>query len=119
MLKTHYSPESALNIITDTLYFDTVDHNIIIECIKELGIESSSLRWLTSLCNDRISSVTVNNYISPPIEILYGVPQSSVVGPLLFSIYLHPLSKIICKFYNITYHIYAYDIQLISNINVN
>ena len=136
--RKHYSTETALNIITDTLYksldsshcaqlllldlssaFDTLNHNILIERFKELGIEGSSLSWLTSFLNDRTSSVKVNDYISPPIDILCGVPQGSVLGPLLFSIYLRPLSNIISKFPNITYHIYADDIQLIIKIPVN
>ena len=122
--RTHYSTETALNIITDTLYksldsshcaklllldlssaFDTLNHNILIERTKELGIEGYSLSWLTSFLNDRTSSVKVNDYISPPIDILYGVPQGSVLGTLLFSIHLRPLSNIISKLPNITYHI--------------
>ena len=108
--RTHYSTETALNIITDTLYksldsyhcaqlllfdlsraFDTINHNIRIERIKELGIKGSSLSWLTSFLNDRTSSVKMNDYISRPIDILCGVPQGSVLGLLLFSIYLRSL----------------------------
>ena len=99
--------------------FDTLHHNIIIERIKEIGIEGFSLSWLTSFLNDRTSSVKVNDYISPPIEILRDDPQGSVLGPLLFSIYLRPLPNINCKFLNITYNIYSDDIQLIIKIPVN
>ena len=78
--RTHYFAETALNIITDTLYisldsshyaqlllldlssaFDTLNHNILIERINELGIEGYSLNWLTALLNDRTSSVKVND----------------------------------------------------------
>ena len=93
--KTHYSTKTALNIITlykslDSSHcaqlllldlssvFDTLNHNIHIEHIKELGIEGSSLSWLSSFLNDRTSSVKVNDYISPPIDILRGVPHESV-----------------------------------------
>ena len=79
-----YSTETALNHITDTLYnshdsshcaqlllldlssaFDTLNHNILIERIKELGIEGSPLRWLISFFTDRTSSVKINDFISP------------------------------------------------------
>ena len=98
--------------------FDTLNHNILIECIKEVGIEGS-LSWSTSFLNDRTFSIKVGDYISPPIDILCGVPQGSVLGPLLFSIYLRPQSNIISKFPNITYHIYSTDIQLFIKIPVN
>ena len=122
--RTHYSTETALNIITNTLYksldsshcaqlllldlssaFETLNHNILIELIKELGIEGSFLNWLTSFLNNRISLVKVNDYISPAIYILYGVLQGSVLGPL-FSIYLRPIFNIIIIFPNITYQSY-------------
>ena len=61
----------------------------------------------------------MNDYISPPIDILCGVPQGSVLGHLLFFIYLRPLSNIISNFPNNTYHIYADDIQLLIKIPVN
>ena len=134
--RINYSTETTLNIITDMLYksldsshcaqlllldlssaFDTLNHNILIERIKEL--EGCYLSWLTSFINDRTSSVKVNDYISPPIDILCGVPQGLVLKPLLFYIYLRPLSNIIRTFPNITYHIYADSIQLIIKVPVN
>ena len=99
--------------------FNTLNYSILIERINEIGIEGYSLSWLTSYINDRTSSVNVNDYTSPLIEILCGVPYGLVLGPLLFSIYLLPLSNIISKFHNITYHIYADDLQLIIKIPVN
>ena len=97
----------------------TLNHTIFIERIKELGIEGSPISWLTSFLNDRTSSVKVNAYIPLPIDIRCGVLQGSVLGPLLFSIYLRPLSNIISKFSDITYHIYFDYIQIIIKIPVN
>ena len=57
--------------------------------------------WVTSFLNDRTSSVKVNEYISPTIDILCGVPQGSVLGPLLFSIYLRPRLILTWNFWNV------------------
>ena len=136
-----YSTETALNHITEMLYnsldyshcaqlllldlssaFDTLNHNIgiiLIEHITDLGIEGSPLRCLISFFTDLTSSVKINDFISPPNNISSWVPQGSILGPLLFSIYFRPLSNIINKFSNISYHMYADDIQLIIKLPIN
>ena len=96
-----------------------MNHNNLIEHIKELSIEGTPLRWLISLFTDRTSSVKINDFISPPNNISSGVPQDSVLGPLLFCIYLRPLSNIINKFSNVSYHMYSDDIQLIIKLSIN
>ena len=52
----------------------------------------------------------------PPTKILNGVPHGLVLGPLLFVIYLHPISYIIRKYPNISNNIYADDIQLLFKL---
>ena len=96
-----------------------INHSILINRIIELGIEGSPLKWLMSFITDRTSSVNSNDYISPPTNILKGVPQESVLGPLLFSIYLRPISNIIRKYPNIYYHSYADDIQLLLKLPID
>ena len=71
--------------------------------------------WFTSYISDRTSSILINGHISSPRNISYGVPQGSVLGPILFNIYLLPIFGIISKFPLISVHSYADDIQL--NIN--
>ena len=126
-----FSTETALIHVTDLIHnsldlsycvqlllvdlssaFDILNHSILIKHIIELGIEGSPLKWLMSFITDRTSSVKINDFISPPTKILKGLPQGSVLGPLLFSIYLRPISNIIRKYPNIYYHIYADDSQL-------
>ena len=85
---SHCAQLLLLDISSDV---DTLNDNILIEHIKELGIEGSSPSWLISFLNDRTSSIKVNDYISPPNDILCGVPQGSVLEHLLFSIDLRPL----------------------------
>ena len=95
-----FSTETALTHITDSINesldsstciqlllldltstFNTINHVIIINRIKELGIEGSPLKWLTSFIINRTSFVKINDVISPYTQILSGVPQGSVLGP--------------------------------------
>ena len=72
-----------------------------------------------SFFTDRTSSVKIKDFISSPNNISSGIPHGSVLGLLLFSIYLRPLSNIINKFSNISYHMYADYIQLIIEFPIN
>ena len=72
-----------------------------------------------SFITDRTSSFKINDFTSPSTNILKWVPQRSVLGPLLFSIYLRPISNIIRKYPNIYYHIYADDIKLLLKLPID
>ena len=69
------------------------------------------LKWFKSYLSDRQQKVKIGNNYSDEKSILFGVPQGSVLGPLLFTMYMYPVSKIIQpeKF---GYHLYADDTQL-------
>ena len=67
---------------------------------------------VTLYISDRTSSILINGHISSPRNISYGVPQGSVLGLILFNIYLLPIFDIISKFPLISFHSYADDIQL-------
>ena len=127
-----FSTETALTHVTDLIHnsldssycvqlllidlsntFKMPNHSILINRIIEIGIEGSYLKWMMSFITDRTSSVKINDFISPPTKILKGVSQGSVHGPLLFSIYVRPITNIIRKYRNIYYHIYSDDIQLL------
>ena len=76
--------------------FDTIDHSILVNRLSSwFGINGSALLWLKSFLTERSYSVKVLDNISAPIILCYGVPQRSVLGPVLFALYTTPLSSII------------------------
>ena len=73
--------------------FDKVDHAIVLQKIKRLGIDGKILKWLKSFLTERKQSVMVNGVKSEPQNVLSGVPQGSVLGPLIFLILIGDIDK--------------------------
>jgi hypothetical protein len=103
---------SALILLDLSAAFDTIDHGILLARLSTtFGITGSALCLLTSYLSDRSQSVCIESHSTSPSPMLTGVPQGSVLGPLLFCLYTTPLSNIIsCT--PISYHFYADDTQL-------
>ena len=105
--------EYAVGIFLDfSKAFDTVDHTILLEKLDHYGIRGCALSWLTSYLSNRMQYVTYNGSTSKQQMIQCGVPQGSILGPLLFLIYINDLC-IICK--NTIPVLFADDTNLFSS----
>ena len=104
---------TALTLLDLSAAFDTIDHSILLDRLSDwFGFCGGAINWLKSYLCDRFQSISIQGVISDPIQLLFGVPQGSVLGPLLFIMYTTPLSKVISKTQGINHHLYADDTQV-------
>ena len=75
--------------------FDTLDFNIYLHQLNHFGISGNALTWFKSYLYNKKQCVQIENTKSHTIQITTGVPQCSILGPLLFRIYINDIKKMI------------------------
>ena len=109
---------TALVLLDLSAAFDTIDHSTLLSCLLDwFGVGGSALKWFSSYLTERFQSVKIGSTLSDLQKLLFGVPQGSVLGPLLFSLYTSPLSTLIGKHKGIEFHFYADDSQLYVHLS--
>jgi len=106
-----------INIFMDlSKAFDTLNHEILLYKLKYYGFNDISLKLMQSYISNRTQYIELDNIKSDVLEITCGVPQGSILGPLLFIIYMNDLPYITkC----LTPVIYADDTTMFTTININ
>ena len=109
---------TALVLLDLSAAFDTIDHSTLLSCLRNwFGVGGCVLKWFTSYLTDRYQSIKIGSTLSDVCKLLFGVPQGSVLGPLLFSLYTTPLTSIISRHKGIKFHFYADDSQVYIHLS--
>ena len=89
--------------------FDIIDHGILLQSLYAIGFSKHSVNWFRSYLTNRTFLVNLGNVFSQPAGVSSGVPQGSILGPLLFLIYMNGMSQAV----KCNVSLYADDICLV------
>ena len=100
---------SLVTLLDLSAAFDTLDHSVLLHRLETtFGIHSVALSWFKSYLTGRSQSVIIDSKVFSPSPLACGVPQGSVLGPVLFTLYSQPLSDVISS-HGCVFHKYADD----------
>ena len=110
---------SILVLLDLSAAFDTIDHDILLHRLHHVfGIQGTALSWFRSYLTNRFQMVSIEGTFSDPVGLCYGVPQGSVLGPILFILYTQPLTHVILN-HPVSHMLYADDTQVYKSCNAN
>ncbi len=110
------SKSSVLILLDLSATFDTVNHQIQMSILSSQGITGTALHWFESYLKGRSFRVAWGGEVSKEHQLVTGVPQGSILGPLIFYIYTTSLRPFI-QAHGFSYHCYANDTQLYFRFN--
>jgi hypothetical protein len=120
ILRAFDKREGVLMVMLDlSAAFDTVCHQKLLEVLKaRIGLEGRCLDWFKSYLSDRSQTVSFREEAACECPVSRGVPQGSVLGPMLFTIYTLALGDI-ARAHGVSVHFYADDTQLYSSFSIS
>ena len=109
----HLSPsrgEATVLVLLDLSdAFDTIDHSTLLDCLLDwFGVSGLALKWFSYYLTERYQCVKIGSTLSKLQKLVFGVPQGSVLGPLLFSLYTSPLSTLIGRHEGVNFQFSCY-----------
>ena len=103
---------TALTQLDLSAAFDTIDHTILLRRLDDwFGVSGKALDWFKSYLTGRSQRINLGNCLPSKIDLSFGVPQGSVLGPLFSTLYATPLSSLILG-HALPHHLYTDHSQL-------
>ena len=115
-LTTNYEDKAIYDIVylDFAKAFDSVSHSKLLYLLNHLKLDLVTLDWITDYLSNRYQQTVVQNHLSESSVVTSGVPQGSVLGPLLFAIYLGELLNILNDISHISVYAFADDLKIVS-----